>query len=284
MTYQEIQQAEKFIGEIKALSQRVNQGQNLFDEAKTLDGRIRSSYTNYSPDGFSWNTISFQSKESKRYNQSIKNALAIMLSALEAVLQQEPQYGLICQVRDDIERCKEALDYLDTDKRKLVIEMVSKYSDRINFGQTFDYYIQHGASIYEENKTESIFNALIGALTFHLEKISADKSYDEGNGIPTVQVINQQNNTQTVELSLNISIENCFKSLDDCESINDIEINKIKEQLEEIQELLKDKKGKKKPIREKLKAMLQWVADKGTDVMIALLPTLVAILTNLQVG
>lgn len=72
------------------------------------------------------------------------------------------------------------------------------------------------------------------------------------------------------------------KSLDDCETISQEDILEIKK-LEDIQELMKDKKGKK-TIRDKISSALKWVADKGTDAMIALLPTLVMVLTNLQVA
>lgn len=136
--------------------------------------------------------------------------------------------------------------------------------------------------MYEEDKTEEIFNALIGVLNLYLENLCTSIEIKTEDKTPTIQVVNNKTNTQTLTLNLEISIENCLKELDDCETLSQEEISKIKEQLEEIQELLKDKKGKRKKIREKLSSALKWVADKGTDAMIDLLPTIVMILTNLQ--
>lgn len=50
----------------------------------------------------------------------------------------------------------------------------------------------------------------------------------------------------------------------------------------EIQKLLENKRGNKKSIREKIKDALKWIAEKGTDVMIAVLPTVITILNNIK--
>lgn len=284
MTHQEILQAEKFLQEIEDLTLRVSQGEPLFQEAKTLDGKISSSYNQYKTSGYSWNTISFSNGDSRKYCILIGDALNIMHSALQALLNRDPNYGKIEQVRIDLSRLINSVKTSDDKKRKLIIEFVAKYSGHIKFDKSFNDYIAHGNDWDEEDKTEEIYNALIGVLNLYLENLFSTNSLKQNvsDKAPTVQVVNNQTNTQTLTLNLEISIENCLKELDDCETLSQEEISKIKEQLEEIQELLKDKKGKRKKIREKLSSALKWVADKGTDAMIALLPTIVMILTNLQ--
>ena len=99
-----------------------------------------------------------------------------------------------------------------------------------------------------------------------------------------IKVEQNQNNTQTQYSSIDIklSIENCLKDLEDCESVSEEEISEIKGQMAEIQKLLENKRGNKKSIREKIKDALKWIAEKSTDVMIAVLPTVITILNNIK--
>ena len=286
MTYQEILQAESFLIEIEGLIAQVRNGQALFQEAKTLDGKISSSFSQYKSTGYSWNTISYSKDEHHRYCTLIGDALTIMQCALQSVLNKEPNYGKIEQVRLDLSRLNQKVKASNDNKRKLIIELVAKYRGYINFDKFFDDYVDHGNAWYVEDKTEEIFGALMGVMNLYVENLAITNPM-EGNTkekAPTVQVVNNQTNTQTVAVNIQVSIENTLKELDDCETLSQEEIVEIKKQLEDINELLKDKKGKKKTIREKLSAALKWVADKGTDAMIALLPTLVMILTNLQIA
>ncbi len=282
MTYKEILQAENFLQEIEDLSLKVGRGEALYQEAKTLDNKISSSYSQYKATGYSWNNISYSRNDTERYCQLIGGALNVMHSALKALLNREPNYGEIEQVQLDLRRFISLMNSSNDKKRKLIIELVAKYSSQIKFDKLFDDYVNHGNAMYEEDKTEEIFNALIGVLNLYLENLCTSIEIKTEDKTPTIQVVNNKTNTQTLTLNLEISIENCLKELDDCETLSQEEISKIKEQLEEIQELLKDKKGKRKKIREKLSSALKWVADKGTDAMIDLLPTIVMILTNLQ--
>lgn len=286
MTYQEIIQAEDFLTEIEGLMLRISQGEILFQEAKTLDGKISSSFVQYKTTGYSWNSISYFKSDSKNYSSQINESLNIMYSALKSLLNKEPNYGKIEQVRMDMKRLLPKQKSNNEQKRKLIIELVAKYSGQIKFDKMFADYVDHGNALFEEDKTDEIFNALMGVLNLYLENLTSTNSTigKSKDKTPTVQVVNNQTNTQTVNVNLQVSIENCLKELDDCETLSQEEISEIKNKLEDIQELLKDKKGKKKTIREKISSILKWVADKGTDAMIALLPTLVMVLTNLQVA
>lgn len=99
-----------------------------------------------------------------------------------------------------------------------------------------------------------------------------------------VSVEQNQNNSQAQNFSadINISIQNCLKDLDDCETLDEKELFDIKTQIEEIKRLLEDKRGKKKAIREKIASILKWVADKGTDAMISVLPALISTLNLIK--
>lgn len=281
MTYQEILKAKHFLNEIEELTAKVDSGETPFQEAKTLDAEIKSSFPEYQATGFNWNTISFSANDQSRYRTSICNALKVMHTALEAVLIKQPYYGKMEQANADLSRLSENTHFESGQKRKLIVELVAKYSAEIKFGKPVIDYVDHGDALFEEDKTEEIYNALVGALKLYLEELPSEKTRTVRTEKPILQIYNQQTNTQTVSMNLQISIENCLKDLDDCESLSSEEISEIKQQLDDIQKLMEDKRGKKKHIKEKISSILKWVADKGTDAMIALLPTVFMMLSGL---
>ena len=130
----------------------------------------------------------------------------------------------------------------------------------------------------------SYFNGIIQKLELYLNEICEEKKpvKRQTQEKQTVVNVNQNvNQKQETNVNITISFEDCFKALDDCETLDDVETQQIKAQLEEIQGLLKDKKGKKKSIKSKISSCLKWVAEKGTDVMIAVLPVLLQSLQGL---
>ncbi len=281
MTYQEILQAEKYLKEIATLQKEAINGKSIREEICNLNDRICTSFDNYSSVGIDWQDIMDDEYDGSDCIELV-SIMDIMATALEALLNREPQYGTIKMVQQDIDRCASCSG---KSKRNLILELVPKYSALIKFDKSIYSYIQTDCDVILFDRTEQIFKAVKGNLQLYLESLTMPKRITAAKEKATpVQVFNTQTNTQTVAVNLDVNIENCLKSLDDCETLTLEEIAEVKTQLDEIQELLKDKKGKKKTIREKIKSMLKWVADKGTDAMIALLPTIVSILTNLQVG
>lgn len=281
MTYQEILQAEKYLEEISSLQKMAINGEPIWEEISNLDDRICTSFDKYAPVGIDWQYINYGDHYGNDCIELVP-ILDIMTTALQALLNKEPQYGTIKMVQCDLDRCASCLG---GNERDLILELVPKYSCFIKFDKSIYTYIEKNNELLFDDRTVQIFKAVVGNLRFYLEDLTVPKRITTAKEkTPPVQVINTQNNTQTVLVKLEIDIDNCLKELDDCETLSAEELDEIKVQLADMQELLKDKKGKKKPIREKIKSMLKWVADKGTDAIIALLPTLVSILTNLQVG
>ena len=210
-----------------------------------------------------------------------------MKAALTSILNSITIYPLICEIRNDIQEGEN----LDNENKAYYIAKISeKYSNCISFSKGVQNLVQNtmAEKWVDENTVDSLHSAVLEKLRMYLHDLctSQGKSSQNKKATPQINVVqnNNQSNNQQVTVDFKVSVEECYKSLDDCETLSQNELDEIKKQLEEIQDLQKDKKGKKKTIREKLSSMLKWVADKGTDVMIALLPTLVTVLTNLQVG
>ncbi len=290
MTFRELMQIEQYICEIESLKNLNINGNELKIKVDTLNKQISSCVKEYEPQGIDWNNAWAGGYASGGYVvERVKNILTIMQAALQGILNRLPYYDEVCDLTKDISYGRN----ISNDKKRkveFIVEKINKYSSNIKFEQSVVAArdkILMGNELNEE-QIDSVFNTILVDIEDYRNSLCREKrDLKEVVNTPVlVQVEQTQNNTQTQYsiTDISLSIENCFKNLDDCESVNEEEIEEIKRQLKEVQELLKYKKGKRKPIREKIKSMLKWVADKGTDAMIALLPTIVAILTNLQVG
>ncbi len=288
MTYKQILQIENYITEIESLRNLQIDSEELFNRAETLDKKIASSVKGYSPRGVDWDNASTYLIDSCYYDSKlIKNYLSIMSASLTSILNSIAIYPLICEIREDIQE-GENLD--DEDKAYYITKISEKYSNCISFSKGVQNLVQNtlAEKWVDENTVDSLHGAVLEKLRLYLHDLcsSQEKSRQNKKTTPQINVVqnNNQSNNQQFAVDFKVSVEECYKSLDDCETLSQNETDEIKKQLDEIQNLLKDKKGKKKTIKEKLSSMLKWVADKGTDAMIALLPTLVSILTNLQAG
>ena len=230
-------------------------------------------------------TLYSSTKTQYIYNDSELDRCAdVMLATIDGIIAKIPNYEHICQVRADIKRAKSA----PAKKRKeIVVELVSKYSGIIKFDKTvLDFAKPDEPFSLKEDQSCPILQGVIGRLELYLGSLSMDKPRSVKSTAETtnINVTQTQNNSQVqnVATDINVSIQNCLKDLDDCETLSEQELEDIKAQLGEIKQLLADKRGKKKTIKGKISSILKWVADKGTDVMIAVLPTLITALNLIK--
>lgn len=287
MTYQQIELAEKYIARAKYIKDKSNYpAEFLHSESNTLDTEAKASGIGYKGDCIDWRDAVEWSEGECYYNiEQIKRILDTIIAELNGLLIAIPYYGLLCDIRKDIKRGNQTKN---SKKFNFVVEMVTKYDGKISFGKVVLDYIKDGDLVLSSN-TEPIFNGVAEKLKIYMQELCEEKKTARSNsGKSTTTNINinqQQQNTQTATANQTVSVtfEDCFKSLDDCETIheNKAELNEIKQQITELQNLLKDSKGKKIMIREKISSLLKWIADKGTDVMTAVLPVVLAGLQKL---
>ncbi len=247
---------------------------------------ISSSVPEYKPECINWNrayvTNSYGSYPYGYYNsQEIDRIADIMLSCLNGILSSIPEYPMICSLKEDIAEGK-----ANTKKSKVsyIVRMNEKYSSILSFSNEVNDLVKRVSSGQDsggQTLIDSLYQGVIENLKLYLNDICSDKSNKSEKASP-LQINVNQNNNQTVAIDINIEIENCYKALDDCESISEGEISEIKSKLAEIEGLLKEGKGKRKPIRERIQGILKWLANKSAEAMIAVLPTLVTILTQIK--
>lgn len=285
MTYREFLQIEKYITEIEALKKLNIDGNQLKNKAEILNSQILSSVKGYKPQGISWDAAwivglggfgGFGGYDSNK----IIGYLSVMQATLQGILNSLPYYDEICDLGIDISYGHNISNNIKC-KRDFIVEKVKKYSRNIKFEQPI---INARDSLLagdklSEEQLDTVFRTLLLDIEEYRKSLLDDRrDLKEVINTPVLVKVEQtQNNSQVqnVATDINVSIQNCLKDLDDCETLSEQELEDIKAQLDEIKQLLADKRGKKKTIKEKISSILKWVADKGTDVMIAVLPTLI---------
>ena len=126
------------------------------------------------------------------------------------------------------------------------------------------------ATIIDENKTtEEHEQREIERLRLQVE-LAKESSAVHNHNIKNVENKNIINNT------MNISFEDARKTINDMSSLSENEIEEIQSKINALEEIVNSKESKSKKWS-KAKDIIKWVADKGVDVGIALLPLILKI-------
>ncbi len=280
LTYRQIEKIETFIKETEELKESGLAGEDFYNKSVALDNKIMASELEYMSI-INWKDCFYYSSNShsmKYYVEKIKSKIDMIKSSLQGLLDAYTVYPYILEVRKDIEKGKALQNF---EHKDFIIEICAKYQGKVDFGKTAQDYCNKKFSL-KSNEAESLCNGMLTKLEFYLNEICEEKKVAKSQPTQKQMVVNfnqTQTNHQETNVNIKITIEDCFKALDDCETLKYDEIEEIKQQLSEIENLLKDKKGKRKVIKEKISNALKWIANKGTDVMIAVLPF---VLQNLQ--
>ncbi len=277
LTYKQIEKIEQFINEAQGLKQDALSGENFYNLAVALEDRIIARNIGYkSIVSWSacyekgWNEYTDENWENYLEDKIVEN-LETIISSLEGLLDACQVYPYIIEVRNDIEKGRELEKFAC---KNFIIELCAKYQGKVDFGKTAQDYCKNKA-LLAPSEAEALCKGMLTKLEFYLSDICEEKKMVKAPAQKketNIYMTQNQTNHQETNVNITITIEDCFKALDDCETLKDDEIEEIKQQLSEIETLLKDKKGKRKAIKEKISNALKWIANKGTDVMVSVLP------------
>lgn len=89
--------------------------------------------------------------------------------------------------------------------------------------------------------------------------------------VPMVQITNTNEN----KVDINVSFGTVRREIENMSALPDAEIREILSRIDELEEIVKSSERSKK--WENAKKIIKWIADKGVDVGIALLPLLLQI-------
>lgn len=170
----------------------------------------------------------------------------------------------------DIAKCEEAMGRNDNDELYRLYELLyPKYLNQISG-------LNHGISGEREDAFSDI-EFIKEMMEMQMAIIEQQEKYDslkQSNVL--INANNTNNNTNTNSMSVKVSFDEAKKEVENMSSLTDLEIEEVLKKIEELEQIVlsKDRRSKK---WENAKGIIKWIADKGVDVGISLLPLLMQI-------
>jgi len=84
------------------------------------------------------------------------------------------------------------------------------------------------------------------------------------------------NNSNTSNIDISISFENAKRQVEEMSALTDAEVEEVLKKIDELKEIV-DSKDRKTKKWDNAKGIIKWIADKGVDVGLTLLPLLLQI-------
>lgn len=172
-------------------------------------------------------------------------------------------------IEDDIIKCTNEIESGNSETRyELMRRLISKYNSIIT-----DFSNGLHDTWYDEKGTAKLKNIKI-----LMEKLYLFKAMDYKNTFdkttPQVEIHNSNSNSNIIDI--NISFEQARQTIENMSALPNSEIDEILKKIDELEKVVlsKDRKSKK---WENSKEIIKWIADKGVDVGISLLPLLLQI-------
>lgn len=168
----------------------------------------------------------------------------------------------------DIALCEEAISKDDEedlwDLYKYLYPKYLKVIDGLNYG-TLD------------KKEYSLRNIrfILGKLEMQTAIIEQQETYDSLKQ-NKISINNSNTNTNSNSISINISFDETRKEIENMTSLTDAEIDEALTKVDELEQIVNSEERKSRKW-EKAKDIIKWIADKGVDVGISLLPLLLKI-------
>ena len=179
-------------------------------------------------------------------------------------------------IENDIQMSTEIINNKKTEKcEDFHMRLLSKYSPIISgFGDNlFSLY-------YDTDFTATMSNIETMRDKLILFKAAGFENWgqkdDRNDQTSKISITNNNANTNTNSISVTVSFEEVRRNIENMSALPDTEIEEILSKINDLEVIVtsEDRKSKK---WEKAKSIIKWVADKGVDVGIALLPLLLHI-------
>lgn len=183
-----------------------------------------------------------------------------------------------------------AFDSMEENEQKLLIEEVTRvaFSEDELRELVLSYYMFYSETDYKEDviklkaklefkKAQLVDDEHKEKRLFERQKMELEKLQIQEKMQKSSVVINNHNhNEATSSANVSISFEEVRKKIDNMTSLPEEEIDEFKNKIDEIEKIVNSKEPKAKKWS-KVKDIIKWVADKGVDVGIALLPLILKI-------
>lgn len=193
----------------------------------------------------------------------------------------DPLFDFKVMYEEDLESLKNAIsdsankETPEFAKLQLYKDVTAKYHPYIPKLSDGLYFYISSQAFYDDVSGDSLFHNLRQVYNKMLSfKALGFPSLQETipQGAPMVQITNTNEN----KIDINISFNDVRRKIENMSALPDAEIEEILHKIDELEKIVKssDRKSKK---WENAKGVIKWIADKGVDVGIALLPLLLQI-------
>lgn len=184
-------------------------------------------------------------------------------------------------ISEDIEKIDSINTMTYVEKKDFYIELTSKYNNMIsNFGNGLYGYYRKSDFYDEDIDVKSLLTNFkkIQAMLCTFKANDFKNFEEENNHYPLINNAVTSNNTNNNSnlTNINISFEEVRKTIQNMDNLNDNELSEILSKIDEIESIIQSNDTKRNKWN-KLKSFLIWLADKGVDVAIAILPLLLKI-------
>ena len=208
---------------------------------------------------------------------AIKEVLELKLITEQS---KDPLFEFKNMLSLDIDSLKKAVDIesdvSEEEKKRLYWSVTAKYHP---------YVPKLGEGLYSYSAEQGFYGGVEGSsLDYNLQqiynKLCAFKAlnYPGLDAVATSSpntVVNITNNNENKN-TMNVTFDSVRKTIDSMTSLTEEEIEEIKDKISVLEEIVNSKESKSKKWS-KAKDIIKWVADKGVDVGIALLPLILKI-------
>lgn len=258
-------------------AQGSNEGTHSLYQA--LIGKYNGLFQGFQNDIPSSGKVSFGGEFNYRPElNAIKEKLELIIATDK---ESDPLFDFKVMYEEDLELLKKAIsdsenkETSESEKLQLYKEITAKYHSYVpKLSDGLYCYIQAYAlydDVYEEalfHNLKQIYNKMLSfkALGYPSLKEKVPQS------TPMVQITNTNEN----KIDISVSFSDVRKEIEDMSALPDTEIDEILSKINDLEKIVKssDRKSKK---WDKAKDIIKWIADKGVDVGIALLPLLLQI-------
>lgn len=207
---------------------------------------------------------------------AIKEKLELILVTEQT---NDPLFKFKEMLSDDIEQIKSALENQsmnEDEKQQLYLSITAKYHPYVPQLGTglYQYFAEQGfyGEVTEDSleyNLRQIYSKLITFRSLNYPGLGSAIT-NAPNTVVTITNTNQNQNIMTV------TFDAVREKVDNMTSLSDADIAEIQKRIDEIEEIVNSKESKSKKWS-KAKEIIKWIADKGVDVGIALLPLLLKI-------
>lgn len=296
ITFLQVKTIRSYMTEIKNLIEGDYEGEKLYNLAKNLDSRIRSSIAEYETKGIDWDSTKSYTQHDYRGSfvvqydtELINDALAIMNATLKGILEKHAEIAEFLAYLDIIKEGNQLFEKQEEQAcEEFIRRVLSVYPEAFSAEQSNYLYNTLNKSVSNMRQVIASLDHYVQQLwkeSFTVTKVKPMKTNTEtGSGV----ILNISNNggnafanansTSEVKIDLDLVIQQTREEVKNA-CLNEEKEKEILAKLDELEEISKEKN---KPKRwQRLRSVFKWIAEQGLQVASWVVPLAYKIISGI---